>query len=388
MKPVSTALPGHWSTTFFNGTVITENTTYATENVSSGPVIRVDPRFHKLAGSWWYYVVNDVNLHSGGSASWNWRQTDLLTNRIDATKTGVHGWRIPDPTQAEVDFSSVGNQALSRLNDSVRGNLDLSIALAEAGKTAQMVTRVAKVLSFARSKKPRGGYPIPGPLRRLNDASYALANGYLEFKYGWKPLLSDVFNAADESIRCTLNQLQRFRASASVPLTGAKTVYTSIGGPDTPIHVEWAGGRLSTTYSMVLRIPDSSFDIARWSSLNPLTIGWELIPYSFVVDWFVGVGSYLRNVETALYYNTQFVSGYRSDFCFWPFKAKLIQHTSFGSGKKIETQDLIAFKSYVQFNRSVLQSYPSPSLPHFRADLGASQLTSAAALLRQLLRRA
>lgn len=392
MKPVLKHLDARWLKSFFDGTALSEQKRFSQEYVNPGVIVRNDPLHRKTPARWRYNISNDVALQNDPEApyEWNYRQVHVLTGTIIMKAVGVQGTFIPDPLPQEYDYSDVYNQALSRLNDQVRGNLDLSVALAEAGKTAQMIDRVGKVLKFARKVKPKGGFRRPGPLRHINDASHAAANGYLEFKYGWKPLLSDIFAVADESINLTFNQLQTFRASAKIPIIGDyKEVPVAIEALSAvPMRIFSDGGKKCARIQMALQIPDSSFDIARWTSLNPLSLGWELIPYSFVVDWFVDVGSYLRNIETALYYNVQFRHGFVSKFCYWPMSARIRNYSDIISGYKCEAQGLWASKLFMDFSRVVLTSYPMPSLPRFSADLGSSQLTSAAALLRQLLRRA
>jgi len=52
-----------------------------------------------------------------------------------------------------------------------------------------------------------------------------------------------------------------------------------------------------TTVRMVLRYKVASAGVsflAQTGFTNPLNLGWELLPFSFVVDWFVGIGPYLE----------------------------------------------------------------------------------------------
>lgn len=395
MKSKNNVFRAFLSKQFSSGSVLKESRIYCTEVVTPGPLIRNDPIYRKAAASWSYTVNNTIALDDSESeVEWCYKQTEAVQNGQTIVKaSGNSGIMIPDPSPSDYDYTGVTNLALGRLNDSVRGNLDISIALAEAGKTAQMIKRVGKVLAYARKVRPRGGFRIPKPMQLTSDVSAALANGYLEFKYGWKPLLSDVFAIADESIRFTMNQMQKFQASAKLPAFGSKIFLTSFDGiSNLPVRLRWPpeDGRkafLGAKYKIVLEIPDSSFDIARWSSLNPLSIGWELIPYSFVVDWFLDVGSYLRNIETACYYNTQFRSGFLSQIAVLPMEAFVDYYERISPPYRYECQGLKGYKYFLTFRRTPLTRYPTPSLPRFEVDLGASQLTSAAALLRQLLRR-
>ena len=375
-----------------SGTISYFSNSFSQEQVSPGPTLRNDPLFRKLPATWSYTIYNRVGLNDYDSSEKPSHKVRYANGLPKVEYSGCYGNHVPDPTQADFDNSSVLNRALSRLNDQVRGNLDLSIALAESGKTAKMVKNAGKVITFAGNHRPPGGYPVLpklGPLRRFSDVTHALANGYLEFKYGWKQLLSDVFNVADESIRFTMNQLQRFSASASDRQESDVVYITSVNGEsNVPLKVKWVVVR-KARYCVKLLIPNSSFDIARWTSLNPVSLGWELIPYSFVVDWFVDIGSYLRNFETSCYYNTMFQNGYKSSLSVHTSEGSVdgYKSTSAFDGSKTEINGLQNSSKVINFARTPLYSYPTPSLPKFQVDLGSSQLTSAAALLRQFLRR-
>jgi hypothetical protein len=273
--------------------------------------------------------------------------------------------------------SSLYNSALEKLNSKVRGGLDLSISLAEAGQTQRMIRSVTKFTDFARYAG-LGGF---------SAGTRALANGWLQFQYGWKPLLSDVFAAADEGLRIVINKLEHFHARKKLPLSGTSTVFQAVAGNSVPTEVELSGVQ-SCQFNISLKIPENSFDPARWTSMNPVSIGWELIPYSFVVDWFVDVGSYLRGVETALLYNTNFVSGSVSEL----FSIRTEEHVEghiFRSpdGLNVKLDKCSCFSRKVNFSRSVLTSYPMPQKPTFKVDMGAERCFSAASLLRQLLKK-
>jgi hypothetical protein len=44
---------------------------------------------------------------------------------------------------------------------------------------------------------------------------------------------------------------------------------------------------------------------------NPLAIAWELVPFSFVLDWLVPVGTWLQSLDATL--GVKFVGGCRTD---------------------------------------------------------------------------
>jgi hypothetical protein len=270
------------------------------------------------------------------------------------------------------------NLALDRLNDKVRGNLDLSVALAEAGTTVRMFKNTAKLLRHARRLKPPGGF----------GSTRDVANGYLQYKYGWKPLLNDIFGVANESIRIVQNKLQRISAGAKVRENVPTTVFYSTidGAPNVPAmrikkETSFSGCRIG----LILQIPPSAFRLDRWMSMSPLSIGWELIPYSFVVDWVFDVGSYLRNMETALLYNTTFYSGYVSEIRRVELDDFVANYDQVVNGVRHSIPEAKGKLKHIEFFRRRLSAYPFPRKPTFNVDLSSGQLFSAAALLRQLL---
>nr|QDH86744.1 MAG: hypothetical protein H4Bulk46826_000003 [Leviviridae sp.] len=294
------------------------------------------------------------------------------------TMPNCFGYRQPEWDNRDAAY----NGALSKLNDKVRGNLDLGVSLAEAGQTKRMIKSLDKVVKFAKIQRFGVG---------LSDLSRSLANGWLEWQYGWRPLLSDVYGALDEGQNIIMKQLKHFKARETFQTDRSYANTVTIDSVDGFTSTGRVNGKQSCTISLMLEIPDERFDLARWTSLNPVSLAWELIPYSFVVDWFVDVGGMMRNLETALAYGSRFRSGYVSEINVWNSEERIdsqVVTNPFGvNGQQVQIKRLDAKLEWTEFRRSILGSYPFPRLPSFKADLGSSRLFSAAALLRQLLKR-
>jgi hypothetical protein len=133
------------------------------------------------------------------------------------------------------------------------------------------------------------------------------------------------------------------------------------------------------------RIPPSRLlDLAKWSSFNPASVTWELLPYSFVVDWFVDVGGYLRDLESAFLYQSSFVRGY------FTHTRKYDMHHNVSEERRNGMQSTIgvyeAHLYNVEKRRSTLDG-AFPKAPTFRPKLGWQRLVSAAGLLAGFLGR-
>jgi hypothetical protein len=273
-----------------------------------------------------------------------------------------------DSYKPQVDWAYMESKALDELNEKTRGSLDLSVDIAQASQLRRMFNYTQKVEDYTRTFTRRFGV--------IKLASQM----WLEYVYGVKPLVSSVFSVADEMIRHVINRTERFRArysSYNLPLTAA--ISTSNGYQDIPV----VGGSFKSSVTFGIDLESRDWDAARFSSLNPASIAWELVPYSFVVDWFLDIGGYLRNLETSLLYAHRFRGGYKTYLQTGGFG---LQKKQVGGGPGFTFDGVITgnVKS-TYIHRTTLNEYPAPRLPSIKATLGSSRLLSAASLLGNTL---
>lgn len=291
------------------------------------------------------------------------------------------------PSQANID-----NQALQNLNAKVRGNLDLSVNLFEIYQTKRMLrglTRegladiasgINRYLNKVRKRLDNGDHPMS-----WQEVLKFPADVWLQFTYGLKPLVLDTYGAIDEMNRYVNNRLEHYEASAVVVLP--KRIKGGSAMQNNPVGwFEPVNGKRLTKYGLTL---DAGLleerRVARWTSLNPVSIAWELMPYSFVIDWFVDVGTFLRETETALINNVAFVNGYMTQLTAYDAKASLIGYYK-SDNYTAHEYAASGWVKYRRLQRTTLGSYPLPNLPRFRYDLGSNRLLSAAALLAQFIK--
>jgi hypothetical protein len=117
------------------------------------------------------------------------------------------------------------------------------------------------------------------------------------------------------------------------------------------------------------------YDLNRLGLLNPWEIAWELVPLSFVFDWFMPVGNFLSSFTASL--GTVFKTGYTTTWLENNFTAKYppFGNVGFHSGKMASVN--YRTKS---MRRSLLTSFPIP-IPYFDPNLDISKILSGLALI-------
>lgn len=134
----------------------------------------------------------------------------------------------------------------------------------------------------------------------------AIANAWLEYRYGWQPLLRDVSKIQDMAEHVRQNMTKRrlvARAHVEMPLT--KTASFSHGGGipqvDSAVGTVRSDRLLSADagviYDVSVRTVAQAMEAAGGLRVyNGAATAWELVPWSFVADWFVNIGTWLQAV--------------------------------------------------------------------------------------------
>ncbi len=285
-----------------------------------------------------------------------------LPNGTYNRQVGPRGEVPPNPTQLPQAYNDLYNQCLSETYNKLRGQIDLAVELAQAGQTIGMIRSVGQFVRYMRSHDPRDWAKV-----------------WLAYQYGWRPLLQTTYDII-EGLRADLTsdncQMLRIRTRANNQFAHK-------------VNSSWSGVAPQTTYFQTReraemgtqwRIKSSALtSIANWSSLNPAGIVWELVPGSFVIDWLVDVGGYLRNLESALLFGGDLVTGWYT----YGYSTDGDSFVTF-DGLVSPYQYLIVLRGsrtdrYKK--RIALSGALFPKRPSFKADLGWQRLLSAAALL-------
>jgi hypothetical protein len=341
---------------------------------------------------------------------------DFLNTRVGQYLFQPEGYRDSHPYETgqtqftimgEYNTSSVRERALEKLLEAVRGeHANLAVDLAEARKTLQMVKKALRlkkmvaefateVVKHRKYKKIRKG-PTQGQ-RRLD-----YVNGkWLEYRYGWLPLLSSIHSVAEVIMRDSRKHLLYKKARSGQKIE-TMTVSGS-GVPNDPYMTVEIDGSYRVEFGMLFDLSDSTH-WSEWTSLNPLSIAWELVPFSFVADWFLGIGQALENWENYYLFADKFVTGYESSsyredryYLLNGFKSYPVNYWPDGKpidGTTFESNYGFTQMRGVKFKRLPLYSLPSPSLfPRVKSGLfnkdgsqNTKRMLDTAALISQVVK--
>jgi hypothetical protein len=204
------------------------------------------------------------------------------------------------------------NKALAKFLNDAQGHFSASLAetLAEWKQAEEMiVNRASQLLGLARAIRRADWQGIRVHLRRTGtlfdrsdpkawrkarevvQSSKNFGERWLEFHLGWEPLLSDIHN----SLLILYGTLPSGRVRARSSTEDTRRVLQEFPTHKNDKHVHFRVGVLVQALCYLVN-PNSAL-LHQLGLDNPLKIAWELVPYSFVVDWFWDVSGYLTSFE-------------------------------------------------------------------------------------------
>lgn len=197
---------------------------------------------------------------------------------------------------ALISGSYLRNVSMNRIREEIISQKSqLAVDLAELGKTKDMFATAGRDL-FKVFRSLRGGTGLRDFILRMQRDGWKSTAGsrWLEYIYGWAPTLSGAFETA--SVLNTDWQKSKVYQGKTRPIK-LRRDYTKKNRFGTFVQTNNSIGVGYYEYTI------SDKNLKTFSDLgftNPLSIAWELTPWSFVIDWFVDVGGYINRMDFSL----------------------------------------------------------------------------------------
>jgi hypothetical protein len=193
------------------------------------------------------------------------------------------------------------NKALQKAKQQ---RINLSVSVAEGGDTIRMLTKTVRTLGESYSSFRKGRFKQAARRLNIGDIEKSLANNWLAYRLGWLPLIQDsvgLIDAHRDQYSTARDNHFTVRASKTKVVTSVyedKGYLVGTGSDSLEYRTDVFVGRAGMLLKITSKLDQFQASVGL-SSGDILSTAWELVPFSFVFDYFVDVGSWMGNL-TAL----------------------------------------------------------------------------------------
>jgi hypothetical protein len=322
----------------------------------------------------YYYFHNPAN-----PTSW-YRWTGFLGDQPQGQFNSLNHFDQITPEGSIYDPTLSNSALISALLQLKAGKVNLGVAYAERSQTARLLGDTTRQLARSFTQLKRGN--VRKAMQELgiaNKTKFPPGNSvpqkWLGLQYGWKPLLSDIYGSV-----AALEQRPKddWRVTVKSKKKSEEIWLTTYSIDDAGSGVARSE---RSNFTRIDALPGNELlgSLASLGITNPLLIAWELVPYSFVVDWVFPVGSWLDSLDSWLGYDSAYVSSSTLTRCEWTGKGK---HTELnnGFGGFIDA-DYLETKRIVSLERVATVGMPLPTFPRIKDPRSLSHAASGLSLL-------
>lgn len=318
------------------------------------------PGRHRVS---WYNPVD------GHTASYDWEEISHLSGRATPLTSF--------PSVPLGIFDNMLAQAKTEcLNKLLEEKAQIGAALGEARQTVNMFSDlVTDGVRYLRAFKHGN---LKAIIRRNGgkSSSKSIADAWLQYSYGWKPLADDI-HTAQANVHRVLAKDMIIAAKRGVNYE-MEIPYSNPAGDYSELSI--VKQQVLCELGAYLDHPEIAY-LDTFGLINPAVIAWELVPWSFAVDWFIPVGRTLEAITATMglrfrggRINTR--RGYKTVRTYNP-------------GRRTPWRECLDVGEYQEtgfgFQRIPLLSFPAPQLYADMTPYSTTRALNALALFRQFV---
>jgi hypothetical protein len=193
----------------------------------------------------------------------------------------------------------------SKLVAQIKGHeFNLAVDLAQANQLVTMCAKTIRSLGRSLLHLKRGN--VAAALRELGAdgknkklKSKDVSSRWLEIQYGWLPSIGSAYQAAKAFEALSMGRTNRIVAKHQKFRNGQASC--SPGNYSVPAYY-------LCRKKIVCELEEELSFARSLGLMDPLQVAWELLPFSFVLDWFLPIGTYLENLAVIPHLKGRFCS--------------------------------------------------------------------------------
>jgi len=265
-----------------------------------------------MGGSKWasIYVSGDL-IGSGHLPDAEFRASADLGRKFNEVKTNLPMLFKERVKTSQMIYKTAGRLvlAMNALRKLRFGEMYRHLGINPAELYPAGLMRLKRLEEVMDRNRRKAGYNKRKGRKKGRTARYTppeseISGMWLEVSFGWKPLLQDIFKSAE--LLASRYQDDKTRYSAKGVGEDTLTVRCAVyPHPDVSYFISpdlKAGtSTVKTITKLIAEYSISSADrikMAETGITNPLLVAWDAVPLSFVVDWFLPVNNWLKQLDT------------------------------------------------------------------------------------------
>lgn len=282
---------------------------------------------------------------------------------------------IPGPT-----FNDLKQSALTSLDAEASSNMEmLTKDLIDSGKLAtEYFERTLRAIPYLkRGQFAKAWKHFNMRKGKLRSSRKAISDHWLAYQWGVKPALDAIIEAYNQATDDDLKRSFRVIKRAS-----SSTDFVNPVNPNAGV-IQPANGTCYRSVWLYRYFTDVSYKDFKALWNNPVVPTWDAIPYSFLVDWFLPIGDYLRQFGwVGSFMNSRMIRGHNS------YVEQVEIYPAVKRKCWLQSRDPCNWKSFRRELDSSIHSTLSMSdvVKQSKLGISAARLLNLAALVNQKLR--